>query len=144
MYDVLLFVSYGLVFVGRPLWREDVSVFVYAAGPCQRSLSRVRVPWDSLPYFTVSDVRLLFRRLLWLAGLRWRYSTPPPHWLTSPYIASSRTTQKTHPLPSNGCPLLIRSRCRGMCLLSRCLPMDLFVTVPIQIWKWRYGFFSCS
>jgi hypothetical protein len=32
----------------------------YAAGPCQRSLSRVRVPWDSRPYFTVSDLRLRF------------------------------------------------------------------------------------
>jgi hypothetical protein len=32
--------------------------FVYATGPCPRSLSRVRVPWDSGPYFTVSDVRL--------------------------------------------------------------------------------------
>jgi hypothetical protein len=27
--------------------------FLYAAGPCQRSLSRVRAPWDSLPYFTL-------------------------------------------------------------------------------------------
>jgi hypothetical protein len=34
--------------------------FVYAAGPCQRSLSRVRVPWDLRPYFTVSDLRLPF------------------------------------------------------------------------------------
>jgi hypothetical protein len=32
--------------------------FVYAAGPCQRNLSRVRVSWDSRPYFTVSDLRL--------------------------------------------------------------------------------------
>jgi hypothetical protein len=32
--------------------------FVYAAGPCQRSLSRVRVPWDSRPYLTVTDMRL--------------------------------------------------------------------------------------
>jgi hypothetical protein len=31
--------------------------FVYAAGPCQRSLSQVRVPSDSRPYFTVSDLR---------------------------------------------------------------------------------------
>jgi hypothetical protein len=37
----------------RPLWRED-------GFPCQRSLSRVRVPWDSRPYFTVSDVWLPF------------------------------------------------------------------------------------
>jgi hypothetical protein len=29
-----------------------------AAGPRQRSDSRVRSPWDSRPYFTVSDSRL--------------------------------------------------------------------------------------
>jgi hypothetical protein len=34
--------------------------FVCAAGPCQRSLSRVRVPWDLRQYFTVSDLRLPF------------------------------------------------------------------------------------
>jgi hypothetical protein len=49
---LLLFDSYGLVFMGRLLWR------VYAAGPCQRSLPRVGIPWDSRPYFTVSDLRL--------------------------------------------------------------------------------------
>jgi hypothetical protein len=55
---LLFFDSYGLVFVGRPFWREDASAFLYAAGPCQRSLSRVRVPEYSRPYFTVSDLRL--------------------------------------------------------------------------------------
>jgi hypothetical protein len=49
--------SYVLVSVGRPLWWEDGS-FVFATGPCQRSLSRVLVPWDLRPYFTVSDLRL--------------------------------------------------------------------------------------
>jgi hypothetical protein len=34
--------------------------FVYAAGPRQRSHSRVRVPWDLRPYFIVSDSRLPF------------------------------------------------------------------------------------
>jgi hypothetical protein len=34
--------------------------FVYATGPCQRSLSQVRVPWFSRPYFAVSDLRLPF------------------------------------------------------------------------------------
>jgi hypothetical protein len=79
--------------------------FTIAAGPCQSSHSRVRVPGDSWSYFTVSDSRLPqpggpgprifipkeqggpvlppgicfpFRRLLRLAGLRWSYSNPPP------------------------------------------------------------------
>jgi hypothetical protein len=34
--------------------------FTIFAGPRQRSHSRVRVPWDSLPNFTVSDSRLPF------------------------------------------------------------------------------------
>jgi hypothetical protein len=37
--------------------------FVFAAGPCQRSLSRVRVPWDSRPYFIVSDLGLLRQKV---------------------------------------------------------------------------------
>jgi hypothetical protein len=35
--------------------RTDLS-FVYVTGHCQRSLSRVQVPWDSQPYFTVIDI----------------------------------------------------------------------------------------
>jgi hypothetical protein len=80
--------------------------FTIAAGPRQRSHSQVWVPRNSWPHFTVSDsscpklggsgpriyilqeqggplippdTGFLFRRLLRLAGLRWRYSTPPPH-----------------------------------------------------------------
>jgi hypothetical protein len=80
--------------------------FTIAAAPRQRSYSWVRVPWDSWLYIAVSDSRLpqpgeqgsriyipqeeggpvippgsvfYFRCLLRLAGLRWRYSTPPPH-----------------------------------------------------------------
>jgi hypothetical protein len=34
--------------------------FVCAAGPCQRSLSRVQVPWDLRLYFTLSHLRLPF------------------------------------------------------------------------------------
>jgi hypothetical protein len=34
--------------------------FVCAAGPCQRNLSRVLVPWDLRPYSTVSDLILPF------------------------------------------------------------------------------------
>jgi hypothetical protein len=46
---LLLFESYGLVFVWRPLWREDGSVFCICCWPSPGSLSRVRVPWDSSP-----------------------------------------------------------------------------------------------
>jgi hypothetical protein len=56
---LLLFDSYGLVFVGRPLWGEDGS-FVYAAGLRQRSLSWVWVPWNLWPSFTLSDLRFSF------------------------------------------------------------------------------------
>jgi hypothetical protein len=77
---LLLFDSYGLVFWGV-LSNERMGMsFVYAAGPRQSSLSRVRDPWDSWPYFTVSDLRHPFRRLLQIAGSRWRYSTPTVTW----------------------------------------------------------------
>jgi hypothetical protein len=68
-----------LFFWGALPDERTVLYFVYAAGPCQRSLSPVRVPWESRPYFTISDLDFAFRRLLRLAGLRWRYSTPPPN-----------------------------------------------------------------
>jgi hypothetical protein len=60
---LLLFDSYGHVSVGRPLWREDGSVFCICCWPSPGSLSLSRVPR--------------------LAGSRWRYSTPPPHGCTT-------------------------------------------------------------
>jgi hypothetical protein len=42
--------------------------FTIAADPRQRSHSRVRVPWDSRPYFTASDSRLHFSSPPRLAG----------------------------------------------------------------------------
>jgi hypothetical protein len=92
------------------LWRENGSAFTIAADPRQSSHSWVGVPRDSWPYFTLSDSRLPqpggpgpriyipqeeggpvippgigfpFRRLLRLAGLRWRYSYPPPRGVTT-------------------------------------------------------------
>jgi hypothetical protein len=60
----LLFDTYGLVLWGALSDERTSLSFVYAAGPCQI--------WD-----------FPFRRLLRLAGSRWKYSTPPPHgfWL---------------------------------------------------------------
>jgi hypothetical protein len=87
--------------------------FIYAAGPLQRRLSRVLVPWCSRPNFTVSDLRLPFssppttRRVtvevfetastrVWISG----FAESESHcdWrLASLYIDSGRTTaQKTH------------------------------------------------
>jgi hypothetical protein len=57
---LLLFDSYGLVFCGALSDERTGLSFVYAAGHRQRSLSRVRVPKDLWPYFTVSDLRLPF------------------------------------------------------------------------------------
>jgi hypothetical protein len=48
-------------FCGGALSDERTGLsFLHSAGPCQRSLSRVRVPRDSRPYFTVSVLRLSF------------------------------------------------------------------------------------
>jgi hypothetical protein len=57
---LLLFTSYGLVLCGALSDKRPGLSFVHAAGPCQLSLSRVRVSWDSRPYFTVPDLRLPF------------------------------------------------------------------------------------
>jgi hypothetical protein len=54
-------VTVTVLFLWGALYDERTGLsFVYAAGPRQCSLSRVRVPWDSRPYFTVSDLRLPF------------------------------------------------------------------------------------
>jgi hypothetical protein len=49
---LLIVDSYGLVLLGRPLWRGD--------GPRPRSLPQVRIRWNSWPYFNVSDLRYPF------------------------------------------------------------------------------------
>jgi hypothetical protein len=66
---LLLFDCYGLAFVWHPLWREDGSVFG------SESLGT----HDCILLFQSLDFS--FRRLLRLAGLRWRYSIPPQHGL---------------------------------------------------------------
>jgi hypothetical protein len=48
-----------LVWDALPNERSGLS-FTIAADPRQRSHSQVRVPWDSWPYFTLSDSRLSF------------------------------------------------------------------------------------
>jgi hypothetical protein len=50
---LLLFDSYGLVLWGVLSDESTGLSSVYDAGPRQHSLSRVRVSWDSRPYFTL-------------------------------------------------------------------------------------------
>jgi hypothetical protein len=72
---LLLSDSYGLVFVGRPLWRVAIARVVFLGS---ESL------WTR-DHILLSDLRLPFRRLLRLAGWRWRYSTQHPHeWFLPP------------------------------------------------------------
>jgi hypothetical protein len=52
--------SYVLDSIGRPLWREDESVFCMCRWPFPAQSFLVLVPWDLRPYFTVSDLRLPF------------------------------------------------------------------------------------
>jgi hypothetical protein len=70
--------SYVLDSMGRLSDERTGLSFVCAAGPCQRSLSRVVVPWDLRPILLSQIWDFPFRRLLRLAGSRWIYSTPPP------------------------------------------------------------------
>jgi hypothetical protein len=82
---LFLFDSYGLVFVGRPLWREDGSVLCICCWPLPaQSFS------DPSPLgFATIFYCLRFEELSIIVG---------PN-----YIVLDRTTaQKTEPLPSNG------------------------------------------
>jgi hypothetical protein len=75
---------YFLTVAGLLIWsalsdeRTGLS-FIIAAGPCQRSHFRVRVPYNS-GHILLSQIRdFPFRRLLRFAESRWRYSTTIPH-----------------------------------------------------------------
>jgi hypothetical protein len=77
--------------------------FVHAAGPCQRSLSRVRVPWYPRPYLLSQIWDFPFRRLYDSqghgGGIRPRLHTGLSLSVTCPaYNTSARTAQKT-PFP---------------------------------------------
>jgi hypothetical protein len=67
--------SYGLVLVGRPLWQEVGSFFCM----CSWSLPAQSFSGPSPLGLESQNWDFPFRRLLRLAGSRWRYSTPPPH-----------------------------------------------------------------
>jgi hypothetical protein len=59
--DIYYYLTVTVLFLWGALSDERTGLsFVYAAGPRQYSHSRVRVPWESWPYFTVSDLRRFF------------------------------------------------------------------------------------
>jgi hypothetical protein len=94
---------------GLSMWRilsgerTGLSITI-AADPRQRSHSRVRVPWNSLPYFTrtVSDSRLPFSSPPTTRRVTVEVFDPASTRVIAAgpcYIASARTAQKT-PLPT--------------------------------------------
>jgi hypothetical protein len=130
-------------------------LFTTGASPRQGSHSRVRVPRDSWPHFTVSDSTVPqpggpgpriyipkeqgspvippgtgfpFRRLLRLAGIRWRY----PNWpqlACSPCYTTSGQINRKHLFLKILSLLLSYLLPREMCLLGRCLAMNVCLFV---------------
>jgi hypothetical protein len=79
--------------MGRSVWREDRSVIYYYSWPSPAQLFLDTSPLGLVTHILLPHVRHFpIRRLLRLAGLRWRYSTPPPHgkcWCQSPSVLYS-------------------------------------------------------
>jgi hypothetical protein len=131
-------------FLWRSLSDERTGLsFVSAAGFCPRRLSRVRVRWDSRPYFTVSDLKLPFSSSPTTRRVTvevFDTASTRPAWDLC-YINSRRPPQKTQ-LPNNSS--VAREVCSscglhrngsssvvayvfisaGNSLLSRCLTMN--------------------
>jgi hypothetical protein len=98
-YGIRLTVTFLIPWVTLSDERLGLS-FVCAAGPCQRSLSRVLVPWDLRPYFTVSDLRLPFLSPPTTRRVAVEVFDPASTWVRSTehgrssHIASERTFRK--------------------------------------------------
>jgi hypothetical protein len=93
-----------LFFVGAVSEERTGLSLLYAVGPCQRSVSRVLVPWDFRPYFTVSHLRLPFSsppttRMVTVEVFDPASTQGLSHLLTvSFYNPSVRTPWKTQPM----------------------------------------------
>jgi hypothetical protein len=138
-----------IVLMQHPLWREDESVVYNCcwSSPAQsfssRSPAGLMTIFCCLRFETPPDWRA---RSSHLYPPRDKMAQLYPQKLGYLFVASydsqgygggirpsGRTTQKTHQLPSNGCSLVLRIRCRGMCLLARCLAMALCVTIYLSL-----------
>jgi hypothetical protein len=128
-------------FRGAPSLTRGRVCLVCAAGPCQRNPSRVPVPWDLRPYFTVSD----FETSLFVAsnnsqghggGIRPRLHTGSTEIFFISTLHGSRRKQPlycckgvfTEPLHSNGRYSIVACVfvAEGMCLPSRCLGLNVY------------------
>jgi hypothetical protein len=118
---LLLFNSYGLVLWDVHSDERTVLSFLQAAGPCQCSVPRVRVPWDSQQFFALLDLRLPFVAT-YDSQDHGGVSRPCLHTKVKPnsgYIAESRTTEKTSPI------LVLQCNCLTMSY--NCIFLFLFV-----------------
>jgi hypothetical protein len=98
--QIFITVSCWIVDVGRSLWREDGSVVYDCTWPLPVQIFSGSTPMGPVTKNLLSQIRdFPFRRLLRLAGLRWRYSNPPPHGrLTcTPDVGSRRTEDRSPP-----------------------------------------------
>jgi hypothetical protein len=129
--------------VGCPSWWEDGSVictfcwslpvqsflglsFVHFAGPCQCSLSWVWVPWDWRPYFTISDLRLIFLSLPMTHRVMVEVFDPASTWvlmLNQSHIATDSQS-------------VSKSWCRA--------PSGAYDQIFITVWQLRSRFLWCA
>jgi hypothetical protein len=100
---------------GAPSDERTGLSFTIAAGARQRSHYRVQVPWESRPYFTVSDSRLLLlsppvtrRVTVEIFDPAFTRELTTQLRTHSRYIEAARTTQKTQ------LPLLLRDASVGV------------------------------
>jgi hypothetical protein len=111
------------------LTRGQVLSFTIAAGPRQRSHSR---------NILLSQIRdFTFCRLLWLAGLRCRYSTLPPHGIELSLHFVPLTTPLHHCTKHRFqqylyCCVLIRC-CGDVFVCDRCLVTTLHATIHFHL-----------
>jgi hypothetical protein len=86
-----------------------------------------------------------FPRLLRLAGLRWRYSTPPPHGILatdSRFIDSARTYRKcvsrVKMRRADHVENTVSSLVAKACLERRCLAIEVLLLRARVLWEWVY------
>jgi hypothetical protein len=122
---LLLFDSYSLVFVGRPIWREDGPVFSYMLLSLASAVFFGSESLGIRDHILLSQIwDFLFRRLLRLAGSRWRC------WSWS-FITSSRTLLCNEPsvvLSSPG-----KRVCRLGCSYATAHCYCVSMEVPLRI-----------